>query len=112
MMLPFETQLGIRPLCVHSYPFEYKLVYKRLCPDQASPFIMRWNFIQELINSIEAWQRYPNLIITAPVSYLTLMPLILGFSVTEVNWITIWPLELAVAVNDRAMALFWPPADA
>ena len=47
-----------------------------------------------------------------PPPGLMLMPLIFGFSVPEVNWITIWPFELAVAVNDRAMALFWPPADA
>src|ERR1035437_7400048 len=35
---------------------------------------------------------------------VTVMPLILGFSVPEMNWITTWPLPLAVALNDRAMA--------
>jgi hypothetical protein len=40
------------------------------------------------------------------------MPLTLGFSVWAVNPITTWPLELAVVVKVRAMALFWPPAEA
>ena len=43
---------------------------------------------------------------------VTVMPLIFGFSVPEMNWITTWPLLLAVVVNVRAMALFWPPAAA
>src|SRR5512134_3427047 len=42
----------------------------------------------------------------------TVMALILGFSVTAVNWITTWPLELAVVLNERAMARFAPPAAA
>jgi hypothetical protein len=43
---------------------------------------------------------------------VTDMPLTFGFSVPVVNWITTWPLLLAVVLNARAMALFWPPADA
>jgi hypothetical protein len=40
------------------------------------------------------------------------MPLILGFSVPEMNWIATWPLLLAVVLKVRAMARFWAPAEA
>src|SRR5512134_2533225 len=40
----------------------------------------------------------------------TVIALILGFSVTAVNWITTWPLALAVVLKERAMARLAPPA--
>src|SRR5512139_3105472 len=43
---------------------------------------------------------------------VTVMALILGFSVTAVNWITTWPLALAVVLKVRAMARSAPPAAA
>src|SRR5512139_3587354 len=42
----------------------------------------------------------------------TVMALILGFSVTAVNWITTWPLALAMVSKVRAMARLAPPAEA
>src|ERR1035437_5064065 len=42
----------------------------------------------------------------------TVMPLIFGFWVPEMNPITTWPLLLAVVPNVRAMARFCPPAAA
>src|ERR1035437_7976149 len=45
--------------------------------------------------------------VTPPVA--TVMPLIFGFSVPEMNWITTWPLLLAVVLKVRAMARLEPP---